>query len=669
MCGIAGIWHRNGNRASHRDLGRMMAAIAHRGPEGAAFARLDDGRMELGFLRLGFTDGGTCQQPIYDEAGRIALVYNGEIYDHPALRDGLERAGHRFTTRSDTEVIVHLWEEHGERCYEQLNGEFAFALWDGRKQELVLVRDRFGVKPLYYAWHRGAFVFASEIKALLALDGFSAELDPAYWAGPGVGALDVVVTPFRAIRQVRPGHALRIGRSSEREVSLWTPSFGPRAELTSLDEAADAVRAAVTRAVERRLEGDPPLAVSLSSGIDSTLVAGIAAASLRRRGKKLTAFTLGYDGASFDESAGAAASASHLGLSLVRVTETATSLADAFLEGIHSVEVPTNSLSTTARLALTRGVREAGFKALMSGEGSDELFGGYPYFGIEAIAREKGPSKHHALSRFRRAEASSRGIFWDDADLSRATTLTGHPSAYEARVRRTESAMRWLLAPGFRAQMPETPMAASRRELAHVRALEPSPFDATRLVSRGLLGSLVIPALGDRVEMAASLEGRVPYLDRDVIALAYALPERFCIDVASGVRKVVLRRAFEDLLPTRFAPPPKHTRMAPSFADLARTMRGRDLLETLLDPHAVRRVGVLDPSFVRWLRRAWRVVPERTHAFAGLDALIGYAASVQALHAVHVDDVLGHRARLAPMAQLEDRSLAPSATASFGGAS
>ena len=167
MCGIAGIWHRNGRTAEHCELRRMMSAIRHRGPEGAAFSRLDGGAMLLGFLRLGFTDRGLCQQPVYNEDHTLALVYNGEIDHHDALRASLQERDTLFPTASDSEVILHLYEEYGESFFPHLNGEFSFVLWDSRRNELLLARDRFGVKPLLFAWHRGAFVFASEAKAIL----------------------------------------------------------------------------------------------------------------------------------------------------------------------------------------------------------------------------------------------------------------------------------------------------------------------------------------------------------------------------------------------------------------------------------------------------------------------------------------------------------------------
>ncbi len=296
------------------------------------------------------------------------------------------------------------------------------------------------MKPLHYAFHQGSLVFASEAKGLHALDGSRSRSTPAYWTGPGVAVAECAMTPFRGISSVRPGHVVRVSRDRVREERYFQPTFGPRAGAEaggSIDDAAAAVRATLTRAVRRRLDGDPPIALSLSSGVDSTIVCGLMAEEMRRRGRTFTAFSIGYDGASYDESAVARRSAAHFGVPFERVGCTAEGLADGFLAGIHATEVTTNSLSTTARLALTRAVRGAGYKALMSGEGSDELFGGYPYFGVEAIWRllagdaEARARGERAFAEFRRTEARSRGVFWEDGDDWKTTPpLFGAPSAY-----------------------------------------------------------------------------------------------------------------------------------------------------------------------------------------------------------------------------------------------
>lgn len=642
----------------------MLSVLSHRGPEGAASARLDQGALLLGFLRLGFTDQGTCQQPLFNEDHTVALVYNGEIYDYAPLRERLRARGHTFRTASDSEVIVHLYEEYGERMFEHMNGEYAFVIWDGRpgRQCLFMARDRFGVKPLFYAWHRGALVVASEAKAILSLDGFSPEYDPAYFAGPGVGIAECAMTPFVGIRSLRPGHQMRVTRRSIEVSPYWKPQFGHgEKERLSLEEAAVAVRRELTRAVERRLEENPPIGVCLSSGLDSTIVGGLAARDAARRGRALTAFSVGYANAPYDESRAAEQTARHFGMGFERVLVTPDDLAKTFLPAMGSIEVPTNSVSAAARISLAKAVRRTGLKAWMTGEGSDELFGGYPYFGVEALWRMRDRPETAALgatllAKFRREEAASRGIFWNDLPAGRATGLFGYPSAYADRVERVTAASRWLFCRSWRDAMGSaTPRLTATRELdtAWMRALH--PFDATRVIARSVLGSLIIPGLGDRVEMAGSLEGRVPYLDTHVVDLAYSLDEAHMIDPRTLARKRVLRTAFREMLPPTFRPPAKTTLMAPTFSDLAGTPSGRGLFELLLSDKAIRKTGVFDPLFVRGVRLAWRLLPKTSSKHVALDLLIGYMMSTQALHHVLVEDGLGMRRNLKLIA-LEDRS-------------
>jgi asparagine synthase (glutamine-hydrolysing) len=458
---------------------------------------------------------------------------------------------------------------------------------------------------------------------------------------------------------------MRVSRRGVREEPYWEPPFKERGarESRSSDETASEVRQAVTRAVRRRMEENPPIALSLSSGVDSTIVCGLMAEEARRAGRPLTAFSVGYDGAAYDESAAAERTAAHFGVGFERVSCTPALLADNFLEAIHSIEVPTNSLSATARIQLTGAVRRAGLKALMSGEGSDELFGGYPYFGLEAIWRglgESGPGRAHAEAAwqsFRVTEAGSRGIFWDDSQSHRTTPpLFGYPSVYHLRALRMQRDVPRLFSRQWLSRMGETPLAVAGREfdLDWLRSL--APFDATRAIARGMLGSVIIPGLGDRVEMASSLEGRVPYLDLDVINLACSLPQEHCIEPRTFARKHVLRRAFADLLPPGHSAPAKTTLMAPGFADLAQTAAGRGLFDALLSDRAVRAAGVFDPTFVKLLRAAWKLWPGRGRRHAQMDLLVGYMMCTQALHHVLIEDGLGKRASLPLLALDEDRT-------------
>lgn len=633
----------------------MLTAMGHRGPEGAGFARLDGGALLLGFLKLAFTDEAGGMQPLFNEDEQLALVYNGEIYDYEADRRALQDRGHRLRTRSDSEVLLHRYEEQGEDFIQDLNGEFAFALWDGPRRRLLLARDAYGVKPLFTARRRSAFAFASEAKALLAWPGFSAALEPRWFNGAGLGLPSTERTPFVGITSLRPGHRMWVEASASRVARWWRPAFGGAAGIRP-EEARERVRAELARAVARRVGGDVPIALALSSGVDSTAVAALTAQIRPDR----SAFTLSYPGAPYDEAAAAGRTAAALGLRFTPVPCPLEALAEGLLPSIYQTEVPTNSLSTVARLRLSAAVRAAGFKALAGGEGSDEIFGGYPYFVLERIWRDLArgaPGAEAALARFRRAEALSRGVFWEDGSAwRRAPPLFGAPSVVHLRALKARPLQRALLSRDASARLGgEGPLDALTAELdpTELRALH--PFDATRMVSRSVLGTFAIPALGDRVEMAASLEGRVPYLDAALVRLAVSLPEEICLDTKNYISKIVLRDAVKDLLPPGFSPPPKHTGMAPPFAALWPLPAGRAIFEALLDPAAVRRAALLRPAFVAAVWAAWRRLPQGGARFTALDGVLGYLLSVQALHHAFVERPAASRPTGARLA-LEDRS-------------
>ncbi len=637
MCGIAGIW-RPSQQASPDEMVQMLSAMRHRGPEGAAYARLDQGAMVFGFLALAFTDAPTSLQPLFNENYNMALVYNGEIYDFEPLRVRLQAQGHQFRTRSDSEVILHLYEQHGLDFFQYLNGEFAFVIWDGVRGELLCVRDRFGVKPLYTVRLRNGFAFASEIKALLALPEVSAALEPSWFSGPGIGLAETSRTPFAGVIQVRPGHVLRVGRHGATQTRWWNPDFTKHD--WDAPTAAEALRAELTHAVRRRIGGDVPIALSLSSGIDSTIVSGLAA---EVRGR-LPAYTLSYPGAFYDEAETARTAARHHGHDFTPVDCRIPLLAEGLLTSIWATEMPTNSLSTAARMRLTAAVRADGHKALAGGEGADELFGGYPYFGLEFIwrmlasedqkTRRRGQAE---LRRFQQEESWSKAVFWDGGrGWKEDSPRFGTPTVYAQRATRAKWLQRLILSRDFRHRAGD-PMQSVENEFdtEELRAL--GPFDATRMISRSVVSTFAIPALGDRVEMSASLEGRAPYLDQHIIALAHRLPEHLCIDPQSLIRKAVLRQAGRDLIPLGHRAQPKHTYMAPTFAELVQTNLGKELFEHYVSDAMVRSVGVYSPLAVRTIQVLWRRAPRESVRFLQLDGILGFILSVHALHDLYVN--------------------------------
>src|SRR5215472_18455831 len=399
MCGIAGFVSPPGARADRDVIARMVAALRHRGPDAVGYHV--DGRVALGVARLRVIDLETGDQPIACEDGSVSVVLNGEIYGFAALRAELESRGHRFRSRSDTEIIAHAWEDEGERCVDRLNGMFALALWDARRERLFLARDRMGEKPLHYAVAGNTLVFASELRALLAHPAVSARLDVEGLAR--YLAFDYVPDPHTILLEVRklpPGHILCADGGGVRLRRYWDIPFQPEAtvhEPALLEEIAERF----DRSVALRLVSDVPVGCFVSGGIDSSVVVGTAA----RQRPGIRTFSVGYDGTAHDERRYARIVADYFG---TRHEELVVSASDAgrLLERLGGLLdepladmsfVPLHLLSCTARQSVT---------VALTGDGGDELFAGYPSMAAERWHRAFARLPRPVLSAIQRgAEA------------------------------------------------------------------------------------------------------------------------------------------------------------------------------------------------------------------------------------------------------------------------
>ena len=557
MCGIAGVMYADPARPVERSLLRAMGqAIAHRGPDAEGF--LEDPGLGLVHRRLSIIDLAGGDQPIGNEDGSVQVVFNGEIYNFQELRAGLESRGHRFRTRSDTEVLVHLYEEDGERLVERLRGMFAFALWDRRRRRLVLARDRLGIKPLYLYRDAGMLLFGSELKAILAHPDVPRSLDPA--ALEDYLALGVVPGPrsiFRHIEKLPPAHVLAVGPESlDAPVRrYWQLRIEPDDRPTAA-EWQEAVRAKLAEAVRLHLIADVPVGAFLSGGLDSGVVVALSAGATQG---PLQTFSMGFREERFNELPPARQVAERFGTRHTEevVTPDAVALAD---ELTRYYDEPFADASAVPTYLVARLARRS-VKVVLSGDGGDEVFGGYRRYAHdlrEAALREMLPAW------FRRRVLGPLAGAWPKADwlprpLRARTLLTNlarEPGAAYANtlLRCRPPLRRRLLAPDLRAQLNgHDPEAAVRAGHATAPAGDALAGMIAADVAVLLPDDFLVKV--DRASMAHGIEARPPLLDHELLELAARIPSTF--KVRHGETKWLFKQVAGDLLPPEVVRRPK----------------------------------------------------------------------------------------------------------------
>ncbi len=603
MCGIAGIAGIGVDReAGLRSVRRMIDTIPHRGPDGEAFASAPGA--VLGFCRLAIVEPREPARVLRSEDGSVRAVVNGEIYDAEEGRRRLRARGHRFATGVDTEVVPHLWEEHGPDLPRYLDGMFALAVHDARRELLFLARDRAGEKPLFFTLSGGRLLFASELRALLAVPGIDRSLDPVALRRFLLhGFFPAPYTPLASIRKLPPGHRLLWDGHRLRIEPWWDLAgfFGKAGAPAprTLDEAARRVDGALGEAVRRRKRSDVPVGVFLSGGIDSGAVLAHLA---DQEGPGIPAFTLGHEDRGFDESMLAARTARHFraDLHVLRLGR------DGLEEGLRTVLAEFDEPLADASIVPTRmlaGFARQRVKVVLSGEGSDELFGGYPTYPghllAERFLRLPGAVRRAVLGMLRRMTPVTMGNVGLDYLLERFVSgLAGDP---------VERHHRWfgvlaperidgLLAPRVRERLAGDDPFGSARALERGRAL---PDLLARLLYQDFrlyLGEGLLTKV-DRATMLASLEARAPFLDHRLAELVAGLPSRWKVRFPGT--KVVLRRAVAHRLPAEVLRRRKRGFNIPFSRWLLEGLGER--LRERFEPGRVRARGLLDPGAVHRL--------------------------------------------------------------------
>jgi asparagine synthase (glutamine-hydrolysing) len=519
---------------------RGLRSIGHRGPDSSGTWVSDDARVGLAHARLAITGIESGTQPIGDESGEVHAVVNGEFYEFERLRVELERAGHVFRTDSDSEVLVHLYQELGSDCLSQLRGEFAFVLWDAKAKRLFAARDRFGMKPLFYARRNGVLFLASEAKALFA-SGITAAWDHEAFLQHLFMLHAEDETLFRGVSQLPAGKFLEAQSGTFRVQSYWDldfPRMSGKGSVHAADEPThiEGYRIQLMEAVRLRLRSDVPIGCFLSGGIDSSAVLALAASS----GKQIKAFTVRFDHETYDEGDVAELVARHVGADYHPIRLTQNDLADAFSDAVFHAET-VGSMHGVARFLQSRTARDAGCKVALTGDGADETLAGYSHF---------------------RLDVSNTGSVKAPALLAGFRDRMGFVPAWVARLASERAP--------FHALLSEHAASLANSAPFYDRFLEPLDLNRACVGRHPLAKSLylwcktILPnysLCADRLEMAFSVEGRHPFLDHRLFEYVRTLPAELLL--RDGQEKYILREAAKPFVPDAVYRRRKHPFTAP----------------------------------------------------------------------------------------------------------
>lgn len=635
MCGIAGIINYRAPEDKRQLLHRMVGFLHHRGPDAAGFYQR--GAAGLGHARLSIIDLSSGDQPIHNEDQTIWVVYNGEIFNYPELRENLQSRGHRFYTRTDTEVLVHLYEEFGTSMFEHLNGQFAFGIWDENKAELLLARDRVGIHPLFYHRANGRLIFASEIKALLADSRLPRRLDFetlcdifVCWSNHGDR------TALETIRQLPPAH-YAVFTETEFEVRpYWDlPAPDSAADEMHLDEACREFQALLVDASRIRLRADVPVGAYLSGGIDSTYTSALVKKHFDNR---LCTFSVAFADAAFDESDYQNEAIRALQTDHRSVRCTAGDIAGSFPDVVWHAEIPMIRTAPAPLFALSELVRASNYKVVLTGEGADEIFAGYNIF-KEAQIRSFWSRAPKSRIRPRLLERLYPYIFSGANEKAKSYLK----SFYRKGLNNTTSPVyshlpRWQNTAQLHTFLAE-PGAADVRTpadfIAQFSSSLPKNIESWPIVTRAqyiemklFLSNYLLSTQGDRMIMAHSVEGRYPFLDHRVIEFAFRLPIRFRLNGLT--EKFILKRAARGIIPDRVVDRPKQPYRAP-ISSVFFGPQTPDYVDEMLSEATLRESGYFNPQRVSRIVQKSRKNPKGLTSERENMALVGIL-STQLFH-------------------------------------
>ncbi|MCP4220324.1 MAG: asparagine synthase (glutamine-hydrolyzing) [bacterium] len=634
MCGIAGIFHSNqNNRAIQKQtIQAMVDSLFHRGPDEDGY--FHEKNVAMGQRRLSIIDLSTGTQPIYNEKRDICIVFNGEIYNYIELREELLKKGHQFRTSSDTEVIVHLYEEYGRDCVNYLNGQFAIAIWDAPKKKLFLARDRVGIRPLFYSMlEDGTLLFGSEMKALFQYPEVQARID-----SEGLGqvfTLWVNVPPrtvFKGISELAPGESMEVTADGMDLKRFWKLRYPGEKEYEDrpLEYYTSRLQELIYDAVTLRLRADVPVAAYLSGGLDSSIITALVK---KHHNNNLVTFSVAFDDPAYDERAYQEEMVKYLDTDHRMVVADYAKIGESFSDAVKFGEKPMVRTAPSPLFILSRMVRENNIKVVLTGEGADEMFGGYNIFKEDKIRRFWAESPESTvrprllLSLYPYIARDSRtDKFWQ-AFFKKGLTDTDHKYySHLIRWNNTSQIKRF-----FKSEYKEA--FDTERIYGELDAyLDPDmmrwhPLCRAQYLEKMLfMSGYLLSSQGDRMLMGNSVEGRFPFLDHNVIEFANTIPPKFKIKLLN--EKYILKKTYEHLLPKRVV----HRDKQPYRAPIYQCFTGEENLSgSMLESQKLEEFGYFNaPAVGKMLQRFKRSGGKNISARDDM-ALVGIV-SLQLLH-------------------------------------
>ena len=599
MCGITGILNLAGPSGISREtLARMTAVLHHRGPDESGLY-LDD-QAGLGHTRLSIIDLSTGQQPMHSDDESMWIVYNGEIFNYLELRADLEKQGIRFQTTSDTEVLLKIYQAEGPGCLPKLNGQFAFAIWDASRRELFIARDRMGIRPIHYTIRNGQFIFSSEIKSIFMAGGVPREIDPiameqifTFWTTlPGR-------TAFKDIHELPPGHYLKVAGGRLTIDKYWDIPLHTPDEFIDLEppEICERIQELLLDAIRLRLRADVPVGTYLSGGLDSS---GVTALVVKNFNNQVKTFGIRFQEAAFDEGEYQNSMVSFLNVRHQELLASNDRIGEVFPEVVWHCEMPILRTAPAPLFLLSGLVRENNFKVVLTGEGADEVFGGYNIF----------------------REAKLRRFWAKQPDSKARPELIGRLYPYIFNNPRIHKTLQTFFARGI--DRPDDPLFSHlirwtntgkikaffsdelKAEIGgydgfgEVKSLLPPAYNDWDIVVKAqflemalFLSNYLLSSQGDRVAMGHSLEIRLPYLDPNVMKFMGRVPSKWKIFGLD--EKYILKRSFRGILPDNITARAKHPYRAPISESLLKGASAEQTRE-LLSENSLKRSGLFDPG-------------------------------------------------------------------------